>query len=110
MQVSALLNGLLDHISRDKALKKKSGPAVCSCLLSQWRLLVGWLEGEFNLDHRLAAISLLRKLLALEPSVSLPHLSVVIVQLMRVIIRPTLVSESLAPCSFFIKLLNLRET
>ena len=65
-----MLNGLLEHVSRDKALKRKSGSAVCQHMLSQWRHLAGWWQGKFDPDLQLAAISLLRKLLSLEPSVS----------------------------------------
>jgi len=69
-QVSAVLNGFLEHLSRDRALRKRHGSQVCGSVLSQWAMLGAWWGERFSADQRLGAINLLKKLLSVEPKVS----------------------------------------
>ena len=69
LQVSAVLCGFLEYLSRDKLLKRKYGGKVCRCLLSQWSLLGSWWGETFDSDRRLAAVNILKKVLNLEPKV-----------------------------------------
>ena len=64
-----MLNGFLEHLSRDKSLRKNHGSLVCGCVLSQWRKLGSWWGERFSADQRLGTINLLKKLLSLEPKV-----------------------------------------
>ena len=65
-----MLNGFMEHLSRDRALRKRHGSQVCGCVLSQWAKLEAWWGERFNADQRLGAINLLKKLLSLEPKAS----------------------------------------
>ena len=69
LKVSAVLNGFLEHVARDRVLKKQHAPAVCGHLLSQWGRLASWWGPRGSTDQRLGAVNLLRKMLALEPKV-----------------------------------------
>ena len=62
-----MLSGLLEHISRDKSLVRSDVTSVSSCLLSVWPLLARWCEG--GPSGKLAAVSLLKKMLAVDPKV-----------------------------------------
>ena len=64
-----MLNGFLEHLSRDKSLRKNHGSQVCGCVLSQWGKLGSWWGERFSADQRLGTINLLKKLLSLEPKV-----------------------------------------
>ena len=64
-----MLNGFLEHLTRDKSLRKHHGSQVCGCVLSQWSKLGSWWGERFSADQRLGAINLLKKLLSLEPKV-----------------------------------------
>lgn len=64
-----MLNGFLEHLSRDKLLRKNHGSQVCGCVLSQWEKLGSWWGERFSADQRLGTINLLKKLLSLEPKV-----------------------------------------
>lgn len=77
-QVSAVLNGFMEHISRDKTLVKSHGPAVVSCLISYWAQLAGWWEGTFEPSRRLAAVSLLKKMIVVDPEVRVNSCSCVL--------------------------------
>ena len=63
------MNGFLEHLSRDKSLRKNHGSQVCGCVLSQWGKLGSWWGERFSADQRLGTINLLKKLLSLEPKV-----------------------------------------
>ena len=67
----AVLNGFLEHLSRDKLLRKNHGSQVCGCVLSQWGKMGSWWGQRFSADQRLGTINLLKKLLSLEPKVRL---------------------------------------
>lgn len=69
LQLSTVLNGVLEHMSRDKTVKRERVSNVCLYLLSKWNCIEPWWQGDT--DHQLAAISLLRKLLSLEQTVSI---------------------------------------
>ena len=75
MQVLAVLNGLLDHIQRDKALCKSCGEFVSTELLAHWPRLTSWWKGRANEDAWLSAISLLRRMIILRPVVCLDPFS-----------------------------------
>ena len=64
-----MLNGFLEHLSRDKLLRKNHGSQVCGCVLSQWGKMGSWWGERFSADQRLGTINLLKKLLSLEPKV-----------------------------------------
>ena len=64
-----MLNGFLEHLNRDKSLRKNHGSQVCGCVLSQWGKLGSWWGERFSADQRLGTINLLKKLLSLEPKV-----------------------------------------
>ena len=65
------MNGFLEHLSRDKLLRKNHGSQVCGCVLSQWGKMGSWWGERFSADQRLGTINLLKKLLSLEPKVRL---------------------------------------
>ena len=70
--MSTILTGVLEHSARDKVVKKESGQSVYLCLLSHWKHLEGcWKGATADADYQLSVINILRKLLSLEPSVSL---------------------------------------
>ena len=67
--MSAILSGLLDYVARDRLLKRKLGVKVCNSLLSQWSQLGGWWGKKFDVDRRLAAVNILKKMFNIEPKV-----------------------------------------
>ena len=84
-QVYTILAGLLDHVSREEegARKRHAGP-VCQCLVCHWSLLRRWWEDGASMDHKAAALNLLRKVLSLQPEV------LVCINLLKINRNPTL--------------------
>ncbi len=70
--MSSVLSGLLEHVSRDKSSVRSHVSSVSSCLLSVWPLLARWCEG--GPSGKLAAVSLLKKMLAVDPKVRVHRL------------------------------------
>eukprot|EP00731_Ephydatia_muelleri_P036866 Em0341g3a len=64
--VSGILGGILDYVAKDKSLKRQYGSQLCSTILSQWTSMSSWWTGGNN-EYQLAAVSLLKRLLILEP-------------------------------------------
>ena len=64
--MSSIFAGFMEFISRDRELVKSHGQLVCSCLLSHWSQLSEWWEGGMGSSGRLAAVSLLKKMLVVD--------------------------------------------
>ena len=75
LQVSGILGGILDYVAKDKSLKRQYGSQLCSTILSQWTSMSSWWTGGNN-EYQLAAVSLLKRLLILEPKVCKPSSNV----------------------------------
>lgn len=67
--MSAILGSFLEHLGKEKVLRKRHGLKVVSYLLANWRSLASWWEGPFNADRRLAAIGVLRKMFTVDAEV-----------------------------------------
>jgi hypothetical protein len=67
--VSAILGSFLEHLSREKALRRQHGSKVVTYLLDHWRSLASWWEGPFVADRRLAAVGVLKKMFSVESEV-----------------------------------------
>lgn len=72
MQVSVILNLLLEHVQKDfKMINNNSKETIltlCTELISHWQdLSVWWKDGSKDLKS--AAVTLLQKMMALQPKV-----------------------------------------
>lgn len=66
-QVSALLNGMLDHSFRERSLRKTQGKQLVEEVLKMWKSLQPWWEGpSATPDSKTATLLLLSKLLQVE--------------------------------------------
>ncbi|KAL3877683.1 hypothetical protein ACJMK2_035352, partial [Sinanodonta woodiana] len=65
-QVSMVLTATVDHLSRDRELRKKHGPTVLSAVLSQWKQLSNWWDKSASQDQHSTAILVLTKLLLID--------------------------------------------
>ncbi|KAK3580733.1 hypothetical protein CHS0354_005741 [Potamilus streckersoni] len=65
-QVSMVLTATVDHLSRDRELRKKHGPTVLSAILSQWKHLSSWWDKSASQDQHSTSILLLTKLLLID--------------------------------------------
>ncbi|XP_064405997.1 DNA-dependent protein kinase catalytic subunit-like isoform X2 [Halichondria panicea] len=102
--VSSVLSGLLEHVSRDKSSVRSHVSSVSSCLLSVWPLLARWCEG--GPSGKLAAVSLLKKMLAVDPKVL--HTAVSIGTAEPVVAMYTaLIEDANSPLSFKSKVLEI---
>ncbi|XP_078691376.1 DNA-dependent protein kinase catalytic subunit-like isoform X2 [Branchiostoma floridae x Branchiostoma belcheri] len=68
--VGSILHGLLDHLAKDKTLRKKEGAALCDSLLQSWPKLAPWWEEGALQDSKSTALTLLRKILIIDSQVS----------------------------------------
>lgn len=74
LKVSAILCAFIEHVHKEKALRRKIGRDVCSYLLHHWSDLASWWGEEmFVADHRQAAISILKKMFTLDHEVPRLH-------------------------------------
>lgn len=67
--MSAILSSLLEHVYKEKALRKKHGLRLVGFLLERWKGLSSWWEGVFVADRQLAALNVLKKMFAIDPEV-----------------------------------------
>ena len=67
--MSAILGSFLEHLGRERVLRKRHGHKVVSYLLANWHSLASWWEGPFNTDRRLAAVRVLRKMFSVDAEV-----------------------------------------
>ncbi|XP_078611933.1 DNA-dependent protein kinase catalytic subunit-like isoform X3 [Branchiostoma floridae x Branchiostoma japonicum] len=68
--VGSILHGLLDHLAKDKTLRKKEGAVLCDTLLQSWPKLAPWWEAGALQDSKSTALTLLRKILIIDSQVS----------------------------------------
>eukprot|EP00058_Branchiostoma_floridae_P019566 XP_002605056.1 hypothetical protein BRAFLDRAFT_85202 [Branchiostoma floridae] len=68
--VGSILHGLLDHLAKDKILRKKEGAVLCDTLLQSWPKLAPWWEAGALQDSKSTALTLLRKILIIDSQVS----------------------------------------
>nr|XP_006812076.1 PREDICTED: DNA-dependent protein kinase catalytic subunit-like [Saccoglossus kowalevskii] len=64
--VSTILNGLLDHITNNRELRKKKGLTVHAAILSNWSSLKSWWSEGATHDQRSSTLILLKKLLQID--------------------------------------------
>lgn len=64
MQVSLLLNGMLDHTFRERSVRKTQGKQLVAEVLRAWKSLRSWWEGDASTpESKTATLVLLSKLL-----------------------------------------------
>lgn len=64
-----MLSSFLEHVYKEKTLRKKHGLKLVSYLLEHWKSLSSWWEGTFVADRQLAALSVLKKIFSIDPEV-----------------------------------------
>ncbi|KAM8881271.1 DNA-dependent protein kinase catalytic subunit [Synchiropus picturatus] len=70
VMVSVLLNGMLDHSFRERAVRKSQGKKLVDIVLSKWKCLETWWEGQSSTpESKTATLLLLSKLLQIDSSV-----------------------------------------
>ena len=75
LQVSAILTSFLSHLHKDKVLRLKHGGRVCRFLLSHWSSMASWWGSSSTVDQKLAAIAVLKKMLATDQDVCIRKIS-----------------------------------
>jgi len=64
-----ILNGLMNHISKDKQHRKQFALPFTEILLSSWQQLSSWWSRGSTDELKMSAINLLKRALVLEPKV-----------------------------------------
>ncbi|XP_069777633.1 DNA-dependent protein kinase catalytic subunit isoform X2 [Narcine bancroftii] len=68
--VSIVLNGLLDQSFRDHSVRKKQGILLVNAVLNNWLKLESWWSVGSSPENKMAALTLLSKVLQIDSSVS----------------------------------------
>ena len=63
------MTGLLEHVARDRSLRRLHGNAICQQLLAKWSSLASWWAESASGDLKLGAVDVLSKMLSMEPKV-----------------------------------------
>ncbi|XP_029779032.1 DNA-dependent protein kinase catalytic subunit [Suricata suricatta] len=71
--VSAVLNGMLDQSFRDRASQKHQGLRLTSTILHNWRTWDSWWARESAPESKTAVLTLLAKILQIDPSFNTNH-------------------------------------
>ncbi|XP_048248370.1 DNA-dependent protein kinase catalytic subunit-like [Haliotis rufescens] len=65
-RVSSLLVSMVDHVVKDRALRKKEGERVLSAILMQWEFFRSWVFNKATADQQELVILLLTKMLQVD--------------------------------------------
>ncbi|XP_069123844.1 DNA-dependent protein kinase catalytic subunit-like [Argopecten irradians] len=65
-KVSRILVAMVDHVTRDKALRKRLGQNIVKSVLLQWKTIATWCDSSSSVDLQSMTLLLLTKLLLID--------------------------------------------
>ncbi|XP_067044034.1 DNA-dependent protein kinase catalytic subunit-like isoform X2 [Acropora muricata] len=70
---SCMLNGILDHVTREAVLRKRHGSSVVAAIVGSWSSLDAWHNENSSKELKEAMLMIIKKMLLLDPKLVTDH-------------------------------------